>query len=218
MSAQNQISAAVNDAREQWRANSRLRYGVYVIVGVMWLYCILGLRDSVTAKREAWTSAEARIARARVLANSGDWVSRANDVKSAMTDYESLIWKEGSLGLAQAAIQESLNRTLASAGLIVRQIKVAVGDAPLAAEMAEIVPIRARVLVDFRPAAVNSWLAGIARDVSDKKPAIMIESLTIRGAPTPFAEIEMVAYALRPEAVAASNNAKAGSSNTGGAK
>lgn len=218
MSAQSQISAAVNDAREQWRANPRLRYGVYIIAAIMWLYCILGLRDSVTAKREAWASAEARIARARVLANSGDWVSRANDVKSAMTDYESLIWKEGSLGLAQAAVQESLNRTLASAGLIARQVKVTVGDAPLSAEMAEIVPIRARVLVDFRPAAVNTWLTTIARDVSDKKPAIMIESLSIRGAPAPFAEIEMVAYALRPESVAASNSAKAGNSNSGGAK
>ena len=209
MSAQHQPSAALNtalnaalsDAREQWRSNPRLRYGVYMIIAIMWGYGILVLRDTVTAKREAWIAAEARIARARSLANSGDWVNRASEVKAAMGDFGSLLWKEGSLGLAQAAVQESVNRTLASAGLTARQIKVTVSDAPLAAEMNEIVPIRARVVVDFRPPLVNAWLAALARDVSEKRPAIVIESLSIRGAPAPVADIELVAYALRPEAV-----------------
>ncbi len=216
MSARSQLTAALTDAREQWRGNPRLRYGVYVIAAIMCIYGILVLRDAVTAKREAWAATEARIARARALANSGDWVNRASEVKAAMSEFESLLWKEGSLGLAQAAVQESVTRTLTSAGLTARQVKVTVSDAPLSAEMPEIVPIRARVLIDFRPLAVNAWLAAMARDVSEKRPAMVIESLTIRGAPAPVADIELVAYALRPEAIPITNNIKsAGNTATG---
>lgn len=201
MTAPSQVSVALNDSREQWRSNPRLRYGVFIIIGILWFYLILVLRDSVVAKRDAWIAAEARIARARVLANSGDWVNRASDVKGVMTEYENLLWKEGSLGVAQAAVQESVNRALAAAGLTARSVRVAVSDAPLSPEMTEIVPIRARVSVDFRPTAVNNWFAAMAKDVSEKKPALVVESLSIRGAPTPVAEVEIIAYALRPEAI-----------------
>ena len=200
MSVQEQINAALTDTREQWRSNERLRFGVYIIIAIIWLYGILVLRDSVAAKREGWLAAETRIVRSRAIANSGDWANRASEVKAATSDFETLLWKEGSLGLAQAAVQESINRALAGGGLIVRQAKVSVSDSPLAADMPEIVPIRARVLVDFRPAAVNVWLASMARDVGEKKPAIMVESMSIRGAPAPVADFELVAYALRPGA------------------
>ncbi len=215
MSAQSQLGAAFSDSREQWRSNPRLRYGVYAIFAIMWFYGSLVLRDAVTIKREAWLAAESRIARAKVVANSGDWASRAGDVKAALNDFESLLWKEGSLGLAQAAVQESINRSLTAGGLIGRQVKVTVSDTPLSPDMPEVVAIRARVLVDFRPTAVNAWLAAMARDVSEKKPAMIVESLSVRGAPSPTADIELVAYALKPESTAPANSSGGTTSGPG---
>lgn len=206
MSIQSQLGAALSDSREQWRNNARLRYGVYAIFAIMWFYGILVLRDAVSVKREAWLAAESRIGRSKVLASSGDWASRADEAKAALNDFESLLWKEGSLGLAQAAVQESINRSLAAGGLISRQVKVVVSDTPLSPDMPEVVAIRARVLVDFRPAAVNAWLAAMARDVSEKKPAMVVESLSVRGAPSPTADFELVAYALKPESTAPANS------------
>jgi hypothetical protein len=181
----------------EWAGNARLRYGVYAMLAIIWLGGILALRDLAVAKRQAWQDVESRIVRAKRLAASGDWASRSTEAKAALADFQSVLWKEGSVGFAQAAIQEKINRSLASAGLPARRVSVAASDTPISAELADIVPMRARVSTDFREQALYTWLGGLRADVDAKRPALMVESLIIRGSPSPVVDVELVGYLLK---------------------
>lgn len=189
----------------EWQQSQRLRIGVLVVVAIFWLYGILVLRDTVGLEREAWQATEAQNTRARLTATSADWVTRSQDVVAAISEHEKLLWRDGSLGLSQAGFQEQIAQSFASANIVIRSpIRVAtVTDAPVSAELADIVPLRARVQVEFRPTTFYPWLAIITKARAEKRAALVIDSLTIRagsvGQPS-TADIELVGYALKTSA------------------
>ncbi len=200
-------SPSVVQFRQEWRANSRLRYGVYLVVGIVWVYGILLVRDQAEIARSAWQAVEFRNVRARETANSADWLTRAQDVTSSIGDYEQLLWREGSIGLSQASFQERVTQSFSAAGLVVRSVRVAAAtDASVSNELAEIVPLRARAQVEFRPASFYPWLASIGATRAEKRPTMSIESLTIRigsfGQPS-IADIELIGFALKSGAQSA---------------
>lgn len=187
--------------KQEWQQSQRLRVGVYIVLAIFWFYGLLVLKDAVQAEREAWTNAESRNTRARQTATSADWVTRAQDVAASMNDYELLLWREGSLGLSQAAFQERITQGFASTNVNVRALRVATAaDAPVAPDLADIVPLRARAQVEFRPATFYPWLAQLANTRTDKRATVVVDTLTIRagalGQPS-LADIELVGYALK---------------------
>jgi hypothetical protein len=187
--------------RGELRESRLLRLGVLAIAGLIWLSVILWLRDAATAKREAWLATEARIARAKAVAASGDWAARSGEVKAILADYETLIWKDGSLGLSQAAAQESLSRSLTAAGLTVRGApRVALSDAPVSAELPDLLAMRIQTSFDFRPDGLYNWLAALGRERAEKRPAFVVDSLVVRGAPAPVVEAVLIAYTVKPGA------------------
>jgi hypothetical protein len=63
--------------------------------------------------------------------------------------------------------------------------------------LSDVVIVRAHVTFDLRQAAMNSWLAGLSREVSGKRPALFVDTLSIRGAPVPTVDVELIALALK---------------------
>jgi hypothetical protein len=202
----NSSTSLFTKMQDEWQQSQRLRIGVSIVLAIFWLYGILVLRDAVMQEREAWQVAETQNTRARLTATSADWVTRSQDVVSAIGEYEQLLWRDGSLGLSQAGFQEQIAQSLASANIVVRSpIRVAtVTDAPVSAELADIVALRARVQVEFRPSTFYPWLAIITKARTEKRAALVVDSLTIRagsvGQPS-TADIELVGYALKTSAV-----------------
>lgn len=198
------VNATPHAARfhQEWRDNSRLRYGVYLVVGILWIYGILILKDRVLLTREGWQTAESRNMRARATASSADWLTRAQDVAASIGDHELLLWREGSIGLSQAAFQENVTQGFARAGIVVRSGPrvAAATDTPVSGELADIVPLRARAQVEFRPAGFYPWLAALAKTRAEKRATMVIDTLTIRsgsfGQPA-IADIELVGYAMK---------------------
>ncbi len=185
----------------EWQESPRLRYGLFAIVLIFWVYGLLILNDAITAERNAWQNTESRVVRARSTAESADWPRRAQDVTAAVGDFESILWRDGSLGLSQAAFHERVTQSFSSAGVTVRSLRVAtVIDAAVPGEMSDIVPLRARAQIEFRPAHFYSWLAELNKMRADKRPSIGIESLTIRASTTgqiSIADLELVGYFLK---------------------
>ena len=198
MSAASKLFA---DVVAEWRSNRRLRLGLYVVAAIAWTHAILVMRDHVASAQTAWRATEQRIARARATANSADWTARAQEAKAVQADWESLLWREGSVGLAQAAFQENLNRSLAAAAIVPRSLRLATPEGTMNAELPDIVPMRARLQLEFRTAAVANWLAGLQRERFEKRPSMVVESFTVRNTTglggAPIADVEVVAYALR---------------------
>ncbi len=206
--------------RQEWRENSRLRYGVYITIGIVWIYAILSLKDATEIERGTWQNSESRVARARATAASADWLRRSQEVAGAVNEYESLLWREGSIGLSQAAFQERISQSLGAAGIVVRALRVVpASDAPLSNDMNDIVPLRARIQVEFRPSSFYTWLGALAKTMTEKRAALVIESMTIRASNTgqaSIADVELAGYALKggrgvaasPAPTAASGSAK----------
>ncbi len=200
-------SAVIDNMRREFRESKRLRMGFYVIAAILWIYALLVFRDYVARERDAWQVAESRITRAKATAASGDWTTRAQDVKAAAADFERLLWREGSIGLSQAALQESITRNLAAANIPMRSLRVTAAESALSPELGDIVQIRARAQVDFRPTAFYAWLLTLNRDKAEKRPSLAVESMIIRAgqAQAPVADIELVGYSLRNSTTAGNN-------------
>lgn len=192
---------AIISVRNELRTNTRLRVGVYFLFGIFWLYGILLLKEFVVAERGSWEVMEAKIARARATAAAADWPLRAQETKLAAADLETLLWREGSVGLSQASFEERISQSLSQAGVSVRSIRTtAVTDGGGTAGQLGLIELRARVQTDFRAATLYPWLGATARQKFDKSPTIFVDSLSIRGASVgqpATADMELVGYAIK---------------------
>jgi len=209
--ADNASNTTISKFHSEWNTNARLPWAVYLLLGIVWLYAILVLRDAVSSEYSKWDAMEAKNARARSTAAEADWPTRAQEIKVALNDLEALLWRDGSVGLSQAAFEERVSQSLAAAGVVVRSLRTTVGTESAATPaQVSLVQLRSRVQVDFRPASMYNWLASLSRARVEKTPSMFVETLNIR--PASFgqlatAEIEVVGFAV-----------KATTDNAGGSK
>jgi hypothetical protein len=188
------------------RANPRLRWGLWLIAGILWFYAVLLLRDEAGARRLAVENLSKRAARAQSLAGEADWPARLRSAQAVQQNLESRLWQAGTLGLAQAAFQDWLNQAARQAGLSRPVITVAAPEESPANRPPASAPgvpppdlwkATARLRFDFDPAALYRLLA----QIESHEKMLSVESLTMRSAPTPGAEIVVVAYFQKPAAL-----------------
>ena len=199
--ANNASNTTISKFLGEWNTNARLRWAVYVLLAIVWLYAILVLRDAVSNEYSKWDAMEAKNARARSTAAEADWPTRSQEIKTALTDLEALLWRDGSIGLSQAAFEERVSQSLAASGVAVRSLRTTVGAESTSSQAtAGLVQLRSRVQIDFRAATLYNWLASLARTRVEKAPSMFVETLNIR--PANFgqlatAEIDVVGYAVK---------------------
>ncbi len=126
-------SVAWADVRSQWQGSLRLRVGVWVVIGICWLYGLLVSGDGIDAWRQAAVSTQAEIDRLKPLTKTQVWPAREADAQSALTTLRALQWGDdaGAVGgradpaLMEAALQDWARGTAAKAGLRIRDLTVA---------------------------------------------------------------------------------------------
>lgn len=196
--------AALRDAAN---VNPRLRVGLWLMLGVFWLYALLVLRDETgTANKEYQTLAK-RVTRVQADANQKDWLSRAESAGAAQLIAENRLWQAGTIGLAQATFQDWLTQLAQQSGLTRPVITVAAQDDNAAekanstkAEVggnADIWRVSAKVGFEFTTKDLYTLMGRL--ESHDKQ--IIVESLVIRSMPTPRAEMVLVAPFQKPAAV-----------------
>lgn len=191
----------------EMKANPRLRWGVWAIVGIVWLYGVLELRDASQRQTEAYRAASRKLVQAQTIATQGEWPARLEQVNIARLELESRLWKAGTPGLAQATFNDWLAQLALQSSLARSQIAVsAQEDGPSGREAGDkgsgAVPglwkVSARLSFDFAPPGFHRLMAQLAT----RDQRVVIESLTIRGVPNPRAEMLLVAYFQKPAAPA----------------
>ncbi|HET9579615.1 MAG TPA: hypothetical protein VFP44_17410 [Usitatibacter sp.] len=205
MSAAAPVDRGMAKLRADLAANHRLRWGVWAIVAILWIYGILVLRDAARAERAAAEQASRRIAALEQVAAERDWPARWRSAEDVRQKLEGRLWHAGTLGLAQAAFQDWLNETVQQAGVrkpvvavaaqedsSTRAVPGAASTEPAAAP--DLWKTTARVAFDFEPAALYRFLQRLASN--DK--AVVVESLTIRGTPGGRVEMGLVAWFQKP--------------------
>lgn len=186
------------------KANSRLRLGVLAIVAIAWLYGLLLLRDEIGLAAGEYQAVSKKLARVQLQATQTGWIARVEPARSAQLELESKLWRESTVGLAQAAFQDWLNQAVQQANLT--RVSVAVGaqeetvagkNAASSTETdttAGLWKVTAKISFDFTPKGLYSLLGRL--EGYDKQ--IVVESVVVRGTPSPRAEMVLVAFFQRP--------------------
>lgn len=182
----------------QLRANPRLRWGLWTIAAILWLYGILLLRDIMQESADQYESALGRVAALQAKGAENAWLERSEQARLLRVELEARLWRAATPGLAQAGFQDSLNLALLQAGVGRPAITLAASgvgekeavDAASAGMPEGARPIKAKLEFDFDP---KTFLA-LAKQLAENPQKVAFESLSIRLEPIPRAEATLVAY------------------------
>lgn len=188
------IAPALKPYLAEVRSNPRLRWGLWLIVATLWFYGVLVLRDEVPRQTDAYRAVTKKLARTQVVAAQTEWPARRDEARAAGIEYENRLWHATTSGLAEASFRDWLAQVAQDSGAGRPQINAASqeeGKGPTAG----LWKVTARMSLDFAPTSFYPMLTRIAT----YQKRVGVESLLIRGAPPPKAELMLVAYFQRSD-------------------
>jgi len=175
----------------QIRNNPRLRWGLWLIFGIFWLYAVLLLRDQFRDKSEQYANAVKKVERLQAEVRQKEWLERVEEARALKVQMESRLWQAGTSGLAQASFQDWLNQMFLQAAIgrssmTLSAVEDKGSDMTDAGKKETVTPedlwkIKAKLEFDFNPAA---FLSLMTQMVSHEKKTVF-ESLVIRKEPVP---------------------------------
>ena len=89
-------------------ANARLRWGVWLILGILLVYCILVQSERLAVAHRDYAAETERLAKAESLLEGRDWPALLEAERDAHREIESRFWVAETEGLAQAKLQDAL--------------------------------------------------------------------------------------------------------------
>ncbi len=189
---------------KQLRAQPRLRWGLALIVGILWLYTILLLRDDLQEQTQRHRMAVQSIAHLRAQLEQPEWVARMEQAKVVSVQLEGRLWQAPTSGLAQAAFQDWLNSAMTKSSALNPQITVIVQDELVAntlvrtpvqsttpgATPADLWKIKAKLGFNFTPTCLMDFL----NLIENNEHQIVVGTLDVRREPLPHVEMELYGY------------------------
>ena len=204
----------ISALRASVKDNPRLRLGLWLVVGIIWLYGVLLLRDEVRLATSEYEASAKKVARIEALSRQTEWMARAEPVQALQIELESRLWREGTIGLAQATFQDWLNQAVLQSGVNRAAVTVAAQEENTPEKSTtvksdsgfdrELWKVSAKVGFDFIPKSLYALLGRL--EGHDKQ--IIVESLVVRSLPSPRAEMVLVAYFQKPAAAVKVTGAK----------
>ena len=170
--------------------NMRLRVGVAIVVGIVWLYLILVMHDWYRDKMSEYDSLAEKAMRLKSVAGETGWMDRLKSAKAMQAEFEDGLWKNATLGLAQAGIQDWLNQRFAESGVMHPSVVMAENSDEGEGVPSDLWKIKAKLVFDFNPQTLNSLMIAMEKN----RNRIIFESLHIYKEPMPRVEAVIVAY------------------------
>lgn len=191
------------------RQNDRLRWGVWVILGIGWLYALLLWDDSIARARADLSQLREQIDRLRPYERGEAlWRERAAEARLLHAGLQGLLWEARSRSRAEAAFRDWLQARAKESSLGVRELSVraqessasgpdasggGTGSPPSEAAASAPVAIRARLAVTYQPVQAAALLLGL----QSHSRTVTVRRLSIRNpAPPQEAVMELDLQAL----------------------
>jgi|GEM_PF-5072664 len=193
------------------RSNPRLRIGLVLIVGIIWLSLLLDLRDQNTALLDRYKQTAAQLSRFSAQQKQTQWMTRAQDAKDVLAVVEQRLWQNPTLGLTQAEMRDWLMQQLLQAKAAQYTVKVSEsggdkGDAKGSKSTdapADLIRVRAQIEFNTNPDVLDGLLSRLA----DADHQVVVESLSVK---QPRTELTVASwYKVQPVAPASSAQASA---------
>lgn len=172
-------------ALEELRSNQRLRIGVVAILVILLAYGLLEWRDRQAVAVADYTRLLNQVARLGANMQPAQWQQRASEARGALDQARSQLWRNQSIGLAQAQVQDWLNGLLRQAGAKALSVRVSEPEvnqegqalvSRLPADLQSLQLLRARIEFSSDPTVLLALLAAF----NDSPQRVILEGLTIK--------------------------------------
>ena len=102
------LRRALHPLAVELSANARLRAGVWLIAGILLVYCILVQSDRLAAAHLDHAVAAGRMTKAVAVLEGRNWPALLEAERATHREIESRFWQAETEGLAQAKLQDAL--------------------------------------------------------------------------------------------------------------
>ncbi len=196
----------LNNFLIQLRENTRLRWGVALIVGTCWLYGLLLIQEALQAEARLHRSANLSLARTRAQLTQTEWLARVAPAKTLAVQLESRLWRAATPGLAQAAFQDTLKAATLKAAVARPQVNVTLVDEPAAespnptsnasdhSTPPDLWKVKAKVSFDF----TAPGMLDVLRQIEGHDRQIVVAALNFTQAAPTRVDLELYAYFQKP--------------------
>ena len=140
--------------------NARLRWGVWLILGILLVYCILVQSDRLAAAHRDYVAETERLAKAEILLEGEDWPALLAAERETHRETESRFWRAETEGLAQAKLQDALSGAID--GLRLRNTRIRSGVSQPVPDLPGIWRVQTRLDAAYRSGAEMQALHALA--------------------------------------------------------
>ena len=154
------LHQALRPLAAELAGNARLRWGVWLILGIVLLYCVLVQSDRVAAVHDEYAAEADRLAKAEILLQRQDWPELLEAERKTHRALKAVFWEAKTDGLAQAKLQGAL--TGAVEGLALRKPRIRSGVSQPVPDLPGIWRVQARLDASYRPGVELQVLHALA--------------------------------------------------------
>ena len=190
------LHQALRPLAAELAGNARLRWGVWLILGIVLLYCVLVQSDRVAAVHDEYAAEADRLAKAEILLQRQDWPELLEAERKTHRALKAVFWEAKTEGLAQAKLQGAL--TGAVEGLALRKPRIRSGVSQPVPDLPGIWRVQTRLDAAYRPGVELQVLHALA--THPKKLIVDRLELRRRGRQSSSLKLILSAYFVGVEA------------------
>ena len=190
------LHQALRPLAAELAGNARLRWGVWLILGIVLLYCVLVQSDRVAAVHDEYAAEADRLAKADTLLQRQDWPELLEAERKTHRALKAAFWEAKTEGLAQAKLQGALTGALE--GLALRKPRIRSGVSQPVPDLPGIWRVQARLDATYRPGVELQVLHALA--THPKKLIVDRLELRQRGRQNSYLTLILSAYFVGVEA------------------
>ena len=142
------LHQALRPLAAELAGNARLRWGVWLILGIVLLYWVLVQSDRVAAVHDEYTAEADRLAKAEILLQRQDWPELLEAERKTHRALKAAFWEAKTEGLAQAKLQGALTGVVE--GLALRKPRIRSGVSQPVPDLPGIWRVQARLDAAYR--------------------------------------------------------------------
>lgn len=157
MSALNHVRARL---AAEFAGNARLRWGVWLILGIVLFYCMLVQSDRLAAAHDEYAAETERLMKAERLLERQDWPELLAAERETHRELTATFWRAETEGLAQAKLQAALTGLIE--GLDLDGLHIRSGVSQPVPDLPGIWRVQTRLNAAYRPGVELQALHAVA--------------------------------------------------------
>ena len=147
-------------AAAEFAGNARLRWGVWLILGIVLFYGVLSRSERAAAVHEEFAAEAGRLTRAESLLERRDWPDLLEAERNAHRELTAAFWQAETEGLAQAKLQAALAEIVGDLRLL--DLHVRSGLSRSVPDLPGIWRVQIRLDAQYRPGVELKLLHAVA--------------------------------------------------------